>query len=145
MFFILLWCFVVLTYYWSARKVLAYTVTNGYRRIYWEGSLNLYKSKLFTLVILAIWLIWLLMLSVLRSLSKLLFFIYLSSKHVHFQYCQCFVSWPEEEVFALQFRLIWFGVMFGLSFLALATLRWDYNCKLGLDDMFFVWFEQPAS
>jgi hypothetical protein len=133
MFFILLWCFVVLTYYWSAGKVLAYTVNGGYvspnYSVWWFWPYNL----------------WLLMLSIVRSLSKLLFFLSLSSKHVHFQYCQCFVSWPEAEVFTLQFRLIWFRIVFGLSFPALAILHWYYNYNLGLDDTFFLWFEQPAS
>jgi hypothetical protein len=133
MVFILLWCFVVLTYYWSAGKVLAYTVNGGYvspnYSVWWFWPYNL----------------WLLMLSIVRSLSKLLFFLSLSSKHVHFQYCQCFVSWPEAEVFTMQFRLIWFKIVFGLSFPALAILRWYYNYNLGLDDTFFLWFEQPAS
>jgi hypothetical protein len=34
---------------------------------------------------------------------------------VHFQYCECFVSGPEEEVFALQFKWILFRLVFGLS------------------------------
>jgi hypothetical protein len=34
---------------------------------------------------------------------------------VHFQYCECFVSGPEEEVVALQFKWILFRLVFGLS------------------------------
>jgi hypothetical protein len=41
-------------------------------------------------------------------------FVSFSSKHVHFQQCECFVSKTEKEVVALQLKWIWFRLIFGL-------------------------------